>query len=733
MQLAERGPDPLAQVAHQHAAPVVTVLGRHQHQIGLLAELCFQLLGLGECQGHVMIGRIRGCEEGAQDGADAAGSHNLKVGKSVQTLLTPRGRYNSVMPPRTLRVLALLALFVSLARSTTADRLDTAFEKAIGGYLAREFAAPFGTETDPLLSRYVSRLGADVAGRSYRADITCRFVIVGSDTANAFTLPGGYIMVTRGLLDSVDSDDELATILAHEVGHVAKRHATEQIGFNVGFTVLRRLLPQKTLGRNGDTLLGVYSILRTLNKSKEQETQADEEGIKFAYAAGYDPGGLVQFFDGQRGYRNRIEEYFATHPSPEKRIGAAKKSPLVTRTLSAEREHIADGYARRGLNGLAEVARRGGDTLALPPLPPPVPLPDYYRDERASLDKTAEGEATALRKFYTVSRAAGIAQQLLLLNTQLNDFRWIYISGRAYAVQGRISDAYARSARTLRTAPGTWDELARQNLTSVPGSEGAVNGALGRSETVHALDLLCGVATPLSHAQSATAAVLFDLNNRFVRADNTTTWVRYGALEGALRYAESELDRADVRSGKAWQTLSVARIRRYENRLNELVPETDTERRRIWADLLQRRLGAAFPTAGETGTATVRAMVAVSLGASATEVYARRGKYDLDADWVLKTEGVQPENIATALRLATLELERELGALALSPPNTQRVPGVRGLGRDQLPPPNQMVVQKALGRAADGEARAQQVEQFLPREPLEVDAAVVVPFFLGVP
>ncbi len=589
------------------------------------------------------------------------------------------------MRPLPAFLFSCLALILSFPLAAHADRLDTAFEKAIGGYFAREFAAPYGTETDPLLASYVGRIGGDVARESHRKDITCRFVIVGSDTANAFALPGGYIMVTRGLLDSIDSDDELAAILAHETGHVAKRHATQQIGFNLGFTVLRRVLPQKTLGRNGDTLLAVYSILRSLNKSREHEAQADAEGIDFAYAAGYDPGGLVQFFDGIGGYSNRIEEYFATHPSPEKRISTARKSPLVSRTGQAERDRVADGYARRGLPGLAEKARRGMDPFLLPPLPERPPLPDFYVAQKKSLDDIAAGERAAISKFYKVNRAAAIAQQLLLLNSQLGDPRWIYLSGRAYAVQGRISDIYSRSARILRTAPGHWDELARQNLTNPVGSEGAINGALGRAEVVQSLELLRGVATPLSRAQSTTAAVLFDLNNRFVRTDNTTTWIRYAALEGALRYAESELDRADERSGKAWRVISVARIRRYENRLNELVPESDVAKRVLWNDLLGRRIGAAFPTRGETGMATTRALVAVSLGASAMETYAKRAPNDFVADWVVKTEGVSPENVATVLRLTTLELEREIDALGRN--------GRGEVSLGVLPPPDKVIIE----------------------------------------
>ena len=567
-------------------------------------------------------------------------------------------------------------LFAPASPVHAADRLDTAFEKAIGTFVAEQFAAPYGTDADPLLAAYVRRVGANVAAVSSRTDITCRFMVLESDTANAYTLPGGYIMVTRGLLDAVDSDDELASVLAHEVGHVAKRHATEQIGFNVGVGVLRRVLPQKTLGRNGDTLLAVYSLLRTLNKSKEHERQADEEGLRFAGNAGYDPAGLVQFFDGLGGKQSRIEEYFATHPTPEKRIATAKKNPAVSRATPEARNKLAAGYAARGLTGLAETVRQNGEPLAFPQSAAPLPLPDYLSDERKLLDATADKERAALRKFYSVTRAAGILQQFLVLNTQLGDVRWIYLSGRAYGVQGRVSDIFSRTVRVLNTAPGTWDALSQDGLTNAPGTAAAINAALGRGETIRALDFLQGVASPLSRAQAATAAVLFDLNNQFVRLDNAGTWARYAALEATLRYAESELDRADDRSARANRVLSLARIRRYENRLNELVPQNDAAKRAVWNDLLTRRLAQPFPDTGDTGTATVRAMVGVSLGASPMAVWAKREPRDTLAEWVLHTENVSPENVATALRLTMLELEREIVARARHGSVKSHKPGV---------------------------------------------------------
>ena len=576
--------------------------------------------------------------------------------------------------PRILVVLWLLILFPLSAR---ADRLDTAFEKAIGPLFAREFEAPFGVDTDPLLTRYVSHIGETVAAPSPRKDIKTRFVLVGSDVANAYTLPGGYVMVTRGLLDSVDSDDELACILAHEVGHVAKRHATQQIGFNLGFGLLRALLPQKTLGGQGATLLAVYSVLRTLYKSRDQEAQADAEGIRFAYAAGYDPAGLVQFFDRLGGYQNRIEEYFATHPSPEKRVAAAHKSPLVAHTGVAEREQVVAGYTERGLPGLAAIVRQNGDPFAFPVVPAALPLSPALAAERQNIEQSAETERRAFNRFYRTEHIANIAQQFLLLNTQLSDPRWIYLSGRAYGVQSRIADVYARSARVLRTAPATWDALAEQTARGAPGADATVNGSIGRGETERALVFLRGVTIPLSRAQTATAAVLFDLNNRFWKTDREAAWIRYGAMEATLQYAESEIGRADRESGAAWRLLSLAKIRRYEATLDGLIPESDVTERTVWRDLLARQLGTPVIETGATGMATIRAMVGVSTGKNAARIYATKEPADYDADWVLHTPGVQPENVATALRLLVLTLERELAARKRYPGETGLRPQIR--------------------------------------------------------
>ncbi len=551
-----------------------------------------------------------------------------------------------------------------------AQHVETEAEKLIGRVVADALKDNSGVDNDPLLTYWVKGIGNKIAARSFRSDLGVDFTILGTDTANALETPGGHVFVTRGLLDSIDSDDELATVLAHEVGHHAKRHAIRQIEGNLLFISLFSLAGSK-VGRTGRVVLAAYNILRTLNKSREMEAQADEVGIGFAGGAGYDPNGLVRFFeDFNNDKRNVIEEYLATHPAPAKRIKEARKNPLVTRPDSELREQTARGFEERGLFGAAQKVRAGRDPLELPPLPPYV-IPYFLVEDRKQITESAENTRKALSGPYRAERFGNTLQQVLIINNQPGDLRWVYLASRAYAVQTRVNDLLSRTVRVARTAPGTYEALA--NYADRPaGDPAATEGALGRGEVRRAVERLRGAPTPIGRASRAVDFVLLDLNNRFLQTSNTLAWVRYIALELVLRYAESELSRSDRMSGEAWRTLSLARIRRYEQRLNELAPENDPARRALWYDLAQRRFGAAFPTNGPAGAATVRAALAVEKGASASEIEKGRGETSW-AEWVLKKRGI-PENVATAMRLLTLDLEREIAARQQFPTAGQNIP-----------------------------------------------------------
>lgn len=567
-------------------------------------------------------------------------------------------------------VFAALFLF-ALARPAAADRLDTALEKIIGKPVAWALVNASGTDDDPLLANWVRSLGASVSAQAPRRDIAYSFRILGTQVGNAQALPGGYIFVTRGLLDDVESDDELAGILAHESAHVSKRHATQQIGENL----LALVLIGQIKGRNAtewQTAAQIANALRTLGKSRAHESQADALGLEFAQRAGYDPRGLVRFFERLDGGREpgRLAQYLATHPSPRRRLEASRRDPDVTQTDPARRAQTAAGYRARGYDGSARAALAGRDPLALPPPRAPVLLaPEPAAARRALLD-SVDNSLRRLRGTYRTGHIGGVLQQILLVNYEL-DARWIYVAARAYQIQTQTQDVYAQTLRTLRTASPTYDALARSGVeaAAVATNEGAAGlaaeAARGQNEVSAAVRRAGEVAGPLTRAQQATATVLADLNNRLYHPKSSgLVWARYGALEGLLRYAEAELGRADRASAEAWQTLSVARVRRYQARIAQLAPTSDPARRALWADLAARRLfgdparAGSLQTSGlPAGAATVQAALSIELNKPLELVAAGQGETPW-ADWIVQSRG-SPANIATVLRLLSLDLERE--------------------------------------------------------------------------
>ncbi len=578
---------------------------------------------------------------------------------------------------RLVRVGLAFSLTASFLLPARASDPETEIEKLIGKAVAYALRDASGIDDDPVLLPGVKSIGAKMAQVSPRKSVNYSYEILGSDVANAVAAPGGHIFVTRGMLDTIESDDELAGILAHETGHVAKRHAAQQIEGNL--LVLALLSTLKGSKYDGVKLgAGIANVFRTLKKSREMERQADEEGLKFSYQAGYDPEGLVKFLDGLKGdRRNLLEQYFATHPSPSDRVENARKFGIVNRNDKEAVQKIANGFQARGLPSEARVLLNGGDPLLLPPLTTDAPpnLTAVEQADREIITKRGEAVRHGLVKSYKAQRFGDNLQALLLINSNAGDARWVFIASRAYAVQTNVADIYARTLRVSRTSAPTYDSLVRSEQAFAGDEAARTNARLGKYEARRAMEKMDGVPSPIGRAANTAALVLTDLNNRFYNPKGAAGWTRYVTLEASLRYAESELSRADKESGQAWRLLSLARIRRYELRLNELAPENNPARRALWADLARRRLGRAFDVSGPTGGATVRAALAIETRKSESEIEAGRGTRTW-ADWVSEKNGV-PENIATILRLLVLDLERE----------TQTSPNVPPANPSQNPQP----------------------------------------------
>jgi len=158
------------------------------------------------------------------------------------------------------------------------------------------------------------------------------YTVVRSDMANAFVLPGNHVFVMTGLFRYVQTEDDLAGVLGHEVAHNVARHAGEKISGSAVINFVARLsLLVDPSGFMFTLLLPATTLFRTLPHSRIQETEADEIGVHLAAKACYDPRACKRVFaamkegnpsgeKGKNGRRSEPPEFLSTHPSHESRI-----------------------------------------------------------------------------------------------------------------------------------------------------------------------------------------------------------------------------------------------------------------------------------------------------------------------------------------------------------------------------------------------------------------------------
>jgi len=199
--------------------------------------------------------------------------------------------------------------------------ISTETEIALGESLAKRVEEEFHPVRDPDLLQQLDRVASRVALVADRKDLSYRFTIVEmpDDQPNAFALPGGPIYVTRSLFQLIKSDDELAAVLAHEVGHVVARHSIKRLQAAVGLNFLQ-LIAMGAHGLDAKTRQGVDLAFGALllEYSQADELEADRLSVKYLKAAGFDPHAAITFMERLRNHTfkqpMRRFSYFRTHP-----------------------------------------------------------------------------------------------------------------------------------------------------------------------------------------------------------------------------------------------------------------------------------------------------------------------------------------------------------------------------------------------------------------------------------
>ncbi len=281
--------------------------------------------------------------------------------------------------PRLRSLLAMLAMSlagsVALLGASAATAANTGTAPATGTDKASEAARQrhlkilqeVGRYDDERLQQYVNEIGQRLAAKSDRPDLTYTFTVLDSEQVNAFADPAGYIYIYRGLLPYLGSEAELAATLGHEIGHVTARHsAHRQAGAtaaNVGATLIGILTGSPELMN----VAGMAGGAMVMGYSREQESEADELGVKFISRAGYEPTAMA---DSLRHFWN-LEQFelqsareenrspnphgglFSSHPDTDKRIRELQESVGKTNGSPGERlTSDRDDYLTR-IDGIA--------------------------------------------------------------------------------------------------------------------------------------------------------------------------------------------------------------------------------------------------------------------------------------------------------------------------------------------------------------------------------------------
>ena len=204
---------------------------------------------------------------------------------------------------------------------------------------------------DPLITEYINRVGQNIVLHS-DAKVPFTIKVIDSDEVNAFALPGGFFYVKKGLLLAADNEAELAGVMAHEIAHVAARHAVENqakaslleyaaLGASIFIGGIPGMIYQNTAG------IGLLGIFMKFSRGAEEE--ADRLGVQYMYAAGYDPGAMSTMFEKLEAKNKKkpgfISRAFATHPAPPDRRAAA--SALAARFPEREEYVISSSEFQR--------------------------------------------------------------------------------------------------------------------------------------------------------------------------------------------------------------------------------------------------------------------------------------------------------------------------------------------------------------------------------------------------
>ncbi|MBD3806310.1 M48 family metallopeptidase [Sulfuricurvum sp.] len=207
-------------------------------------------------------------------------------------------------------------------------------EMALGATEAKKVIQSSKIDTDKVLQDRVKRIGQKIAAVSGRSDFAWEFTVIQDDTPNAFCLPGGKVFFYTGILKITENDDQIATVMGHEIAHALARHGAERMSMqtasNVGAQILAAALNIPTQYQN--LYAQAYGITSQvgliLPYSRKFEHEADQIGIYLMSKAGYNPAQALKFWENMARISKSSHKppaFLSTHPADDARIREIRK------------------------------------------------------------------------------------------------------------------------------------------------------------------------------------------------------------------------------------------------------------------------------------------------------------------------------------------------------------------------------------------------------------------------
>jgi predicted Zn-dependent protease len=220
------------------------------------------------------------------------------------------------------RAIELLPLLFRGAQIIQLSNISDRQEVELGAQMNQQLRSEIKLNRNPEINRYVEQIGRRIVANSDRPNLPATFQVVQDNSINAFATTGGFVYVNEGLMKAADNEAELASVIAHEWGHISGKHLVKQMRQKA---LASGLVSAAGLDRNNAVGIGVELALNR-PRSRQDEFDADRRGLRALTRAGYAQSAMVSFMQKLQRNSGSVPTFLSTHPGTGDRINALQSS-----------------------------------------------------------------------------------------------------------------------------------------------------------------------------------------------------------------------------------------------------------------------------------------------------------------------------------------------------------------------------------------------------------------------